>query len=189
MVQRKRRPRISREEQTAYHEAGHAVACLLAKHRFKHVTIIPADEYLGRVLLVELGNFHPAWDWNHRIRMRIEKMIMTSLAGDIAEKKVTGRTNPQGARFDNESVVDWAINRCGSGEEATAFVHWLAIRVETALTGEKYWPAVEALARELLKSRKVGYRKARKIMIEAIIPSHMREGTMTGKKSRFVGDL
>ncbi len=82
------------EVSTAYHEAGHAVAAYLLKRSFNYVTIVPDEEKgsLGHVRFRGFGeNFDPAFDYSPQMRLRLEREIICSLAGDAAESIHLGR--------------------------------------------------------------------------------------------------
>ena len=96
---------ISAIEKIAYHEAGHAMAFMVLKTRFSKVSIVPDDESLGRVTNDLPDSFFDE-DLNaNRQRSLYEKHILISLAGGLAEMKLTGVENTDGNAVDNSSVV------------------------------------------------------------------------------------
>lgn len=154
-----------RLRRTAYHEAGHAVACYELRVKFKYLTIIQDEDRnsLGHILINRFyENFKPDMQEVSNIRQRIEKIVMTDFAGVIAEKIYAGRHNWRGARSDTHEAVDMLDYLVSSSKELTAYADWLMIRTEQMLSFN--WYKVEALAEELMKHQKIGYRKAREII-------------------------
>jgi len=96
-------------KKTAYHEAGHAVAACEYRRKFSYVTIAPEEDSLGHVLYQHLGkNFHPEYDEMSKVRAKLEKAILISLAGHAAERIFSGKNNWLGSSNDIHSVVDYA---------------------------------------------------------------------------------
>ena len=157
-----------RLEKTAYHEAGHVVAAYCVGRGFRYVSIEPGENSLGRMMYQKFrDSFHPDYDENIKIRLPLEKVIITGLAGYVAEKIFTGRRGLTGAVDDFQRAFDYACFITGSVEETSAFVKWLLIRTENMLRLPHNWAAVQAIAGELIKVKKIGYNKARKIIRKA----------------------
>jgi hypothetical protein len=140
-------------EAKAHHEAGHAVADLELGFRVSRVTIVAADDSLGRC---EGGSKVPSWlepdvTVDMRTRSWIERRVMGILAGPIAEERFTGRPNHDGAAGDWRQAVTLADFVCGSADEVAAFLAWLKIRTANFLASCERWPMVEAVARALLE--------------------------------------
>ena len=66
---------------TAYHEAGHAVIYAVLGIRFRLVTVIPSVHLLGRI-----ERRRPFGGWVRQPRIQIERLILGTLAGGIAER-------------------------------------------------------------------------------------------------------
>jgi hypothetical protein len=64
-------------ENTAYHEAGHAVAALALGRPVQRVSVLPAAKFLGRCEFGK-GVFRPTEDWP-------EREILIALSGIGAE--------------------------------------------------------------------------------------------------------
>ena len=92
---------------------------------------------------------------------------MISLAGNAAEKIYSNRNDWRSSRGDFNNAVILADYLCGSNEECEAFTVWLSVKIKNILRINYNWCMVKALAEELLKHHKIGYKKARQIMIEA----------------------
>ena len=111
MARRQRTMRV----RSAYHEAGHAVACYLLGRRFKRVTIVPDHESHGKVFPHRLRNFHPDTSTTLRTRQRIETEITILFAGGLTEAKLLNGELPP-------------IWRCGTLSDLSAAVD--AARIE-----------------------------------------------------------
>lgn len=136
-------------EETAYHEAGHVLMAILLGGRVPHATIEPdRDDGPERY-----GDVRVLWS---RKRMSdrefAEKLVLTALAGPVAEMIYTG--DPYHPGF----VAEWASDWQQAFEVGAAVVlderkriMWLEDRIRYAyqLFDQKYWPAVAALADEL----------------------------------------
>ena len=161
--------RPSRIERTAYHEAGHAVAAYLRRLRFTSISIIPYRGTLGRCefseapIVVDL-NAHSI----EHARRRIETLIIVSLAGGVAECLVTGRHNWRGAHADLHDAARYASFVTGSEDELGAYVRWLWEHTKMLLASPPCWLAVQQLAVVLVEDGRVGERRARKIIAEAL---------------------
>jgi len=67
-------------EETAHHEAGHAVAAIKSGKSFRYVTIDPNEYSRGRVV------FKTGFKRNMRSRVLCENNAIIALAGPIAER-------------------------------------------------------------------------------------------------------
>lgn len=89
---------------TAYHESGHAVIARAFGQSVKRVSITEDESSIGRVLnappprwvseVLEVG-IQPIVD-NLRVRRWLERRIMISFAGTLAEEKKTGNSGRSG---------------------------------------------------------------------------------------------
>ncbi len=165
----KRPARVDRLTATAHHEAGHAVAAYIAKRRFKHVSIEAIDDDLGHVLYEAWSkDFRPDSEVGFREQRRIEGAVFTAYAGHAAEAIFTGRESWSGSSTDRDNAFQLASYATGSEEERDAYLKLMWIRARQRLRKPSNWRAVEALANALLRDRRVGYRRAREIIREAI---------------------
>ncbi len=159
-----------REWGTAYHEAGHAVAAYELRLPFRYVTIIPDEEKmtLGHIIYRGFGpDFHPEYDTSPRIRRKLDRAIICSLAGDAAEFIHRGRHNVRGAQGDLDSAVSYILYLTGSAEDASRYLTDLSARARDLLGAPTTWVGVAALAMELIEQKHIGYHKARKIIADA----------------------
>ena len=72
---------------TAIHEAGHAVAAILLRQKFKYATICPNEDSLGRVMLLVSS---PRSMADRAIRRRLQRDLILAVAGPIAEALYEG---------------------------------------------------------------------------------------------------
>ena len=154
---------------TAYHESGHAVAAYCVNRKFRYASIKQGEDCFGQVLYEKYrDSFKPDRLETYRIRPQIEKTIITSLAGNAAERILCGdETNDSLSMHDFANAVDFAGYLTVSNEEAEADVNWLFIRSKNILKLDFNWNAVKELAEQLIKRKKIGYRTARKIIFDA----------------------
>lgn len=156
---------------TAFHEAGHAVMAYLVRRRIKRVSIEP-DEKEGSLGHVE--------NWRLRIRPdirsnpytneRLDDAVKISLAGGIAEAIYTGRKNHVGATGDYRNASDYAMHRCGSAEQAVAYLRWQSVCARQIMENPRYWKGVKVLAEALMKQPTIPGAEATKIIEQAIYP-------------------
>jgi hypothetical protein len=167
-----RKPRQSRLQATAYHEAGHAVAAYLRNRRFTSVSIVAEHETLGQCVFGnQPGVIELDAESYRRTRDRIETLIMVALAGVLAECQLTGRHNWRGAHADLHDATDYASYVTGDEQELNAYLRWLWERTRNLLSARPHWAAVKALAAELLASRRIGERRARQLIAGALTRS------------------
>jgi hypothetical protein len=163
---------VKREEATAYHEAGHAVAAWVMDRPFRYVTIVPMEGTLGHVQ-------HPAWrehvqpdiNVDGRTRRLLEKAIFTLLAGVRAEKRLTGRWNNIEANSDFHDADDLASYLWGNPKVLQKYISFMESRVDAMIASDRHWKGIQALAAALLEKRRIGYQEAQEIITAAVRPS------------------
>jgi hypothetical protein len=151
----------------AHHEAGHAVVALSLGQAFQRVTIEP--DHPG-----SLGHVHQEWSkkfdpymagCDARSRRLVEGRVIILLAGRAAGKKLAGtRRGGWGSGSDHNYAIDCLLLLTGSPEELGPYYELLDVRARGYVKRE--WPAIKALAKTLLRERRLTYRKARKIYRE-----------------------
>jgi hypothetical protein len=128
-----------RRRQVAYHEAGHAVIGHVLKRGVEFATIQPDRTYLG---VVKHGK--------GRGRDHLSDILFT-MAGEIAEAKVAGRPlnwKNDGPRGDWRDIQRLRRTiRFYKGKVDA----WGNFEARTRLLVEKHWPAIKAVADELMK--------------------------------------
>jgi Peptidase family M41 len=139
---------------TAYHEAGHALAdWRLNAAPIRRVSIVPGEDTLGHVLnrKLALTDAH-IYDLSPRVRDRLERLIVSALAGGEAEKLVTGRRNHRGAASDYGSATNLALRICGGdAKEAGFYLRWLWVKAVNLVRADHNRPALDAVAFALLE--------------------------------------
>ena len=132
--------------------AGHAVAHFHLGRGIDRVSIVPSKEggslghIQGRIAsrsVPESGQLETARDYK-----AAEDIIISTLAGPIAEAKRTGGRNLVGASGDHAQVAEWAIRVWADEDVASAYVAFLETRARQLV--DALWYLVEALAEELL---------------------------------------
>ncbi len=151
---------------TAYHEAGHVVMAYLLGIRIKRASIISGKDYVGIVHHEKIVRGEYAENDNSlRNRNRMEKSVLISLAGDIAQKHHAPRSLG-GASDDHDKASDLALMVNSSSESANASLNWLTIRATDVL--KLRWPMVDAVARELVKQKELGREQIQALLWRAM---------------------
>jgi hypothetical protein len=146
---------VSREAATAYHEAGHAVACYFMHVKVRSATVI-SDKDQGSLGHVRHENMfrglNPEVDLSGRVRLQIEREIIISVAGAAAQRRFSKRSWRQyHGSSDFRSASDLALRIGGDGAGATAFLHWLQLCADRLV--ETRWRNIECVARALMKRK------------------------------------
>jgi hypothetical protein len=149
-----------RLRQTAYHEAGHAVADHVFERKVRRVTIVPnlkdqtlgtCDRYPRPALLKELEGCFTSWS-PAKTQYEIENEIVALYAGPEAEKRVRrGRYNHDGAHSDYKRVSEIALHVYPQDDKRIAFLRWLRLCARDLVTAR--WPQIERVAEALLERR------------------------------------
>ena len=150
---------------TAHHEAGHAVAAWRLGLGFRKVTIMLGKNSLGHMLHARSPKwFNPELDSSDRTRLRIERHIIISLAGQIAEGRFRGRPPRSGMESDNRNAVDMATHFCGPRKTTEAYLHYCFLSSSDLVTSN--WRRIEAVVAELLKLGTLNYEQT----LELVFP-------------------
>jgi len=146
--------------ETAYHEAGHAVAAVLHDLVFWYVTIVPGEDDLGHV---DYG-IRPAFlnVGHRRFARELRDYLVCNRAGPLAEERLTGHRNDVLGSGDDQ--IFWSTLWQMYGERGDrhardltgqarrlVYAHWSSIeRVAQALIQEQTLPftAVEQLVQQ-----------------------------------------
>ncbi len=151
----------SKNEEVAYHEAGHAVVGYILGCRLTRVTIARTDDYLGACFFEgadllpktdeELFEWQQAeGDGGEPVEDRIKRGALFDCAGPAAEYLYTS-SYPEGHWGSDFTPYLGAL--VGSAEEEEELVRALTQHAEKLLRDN--WAAVEALARVLLEQEEV----------------------------------
>ncbi len=145
---------------TAYHEAGHAVAAWWFGQLKKRddVTIIP-DPRTGSLGHVRnpprfIAEIERGGGNSGRATLQAEKFVVCCLAGNAASVRFrkTKKRCLAGGRGDYEQSVT-VLSHLASGEELAAYFRLLQLRAENLVA--RFWPEVEAVAKRLLSEKKL----------------------------------
>lgn len=173
----------SERRDTAYHEAGHAVAW---HHLGRVIEYVTMDEDWFAESLGHTSYRLPdetADPAAHRSVRYLEDRIITAYAGGYAAEKATGVLDEGGCRNDYEQISEYNAQLGGSAEQASERLQRLS-RDARALV-EAAWPAVEALAAVLLEQDDVSGVRAAEI-IQAALPDLARAIPMDAPASPAV---
>ena len=142
------KPKYSRKQRTAYHEAAHVVVGHYCRYApaIRKVTIIETNEAYGHVAPFQESSFNPEVKPDLR---KIADRITVLLAGNEATRQLTGRYDNRGAVDDSDQAVDLAMRATNTEEEAAAMLRWLRVRAKDLVRVR--WLYVRAVAVELLE--------------------------------------
>lgn len=150
---------------TAIHEAGHAIASVHLGHRFRYVSIIPNDDYLG--VVVHRGV--PKWVADqtrprHQIEGWFNDRVFIALAGPRAERRFLGRSNYVGASSDTSWIADIILRMALPESAHKPYFDYQRARVDGFLSAPLHWRKVEALANAILDRRKLVWDEVQEIV-------------------------
>jgi len=145
----------ARERATAYHEAGHAVACYYLGVKAKSATIVPDKDQgiLGHVRHEDMfRGLNPEIDLSGRARLQMERSIIISLAGMAAQRRYDRKSwrHYHGAS-DFRAASDLASRIGGDSDGTNQFLRWLELRTDRLV--ESRWQNIERVARALLERK------------------------------------
>lgn len=149
----------------AYHEAGHAVACLQERFKFHHVTIIEDIESntLGHLLLSNLKLESDFFD-SDKVRLKTERYIKMCLAGPIAETRFTKVINNTVANKDFMNSFQVALNLFGDIKVVNAFMDFMLVKTKYDLINSATWKEIKLVAKELNKRKTLSYKEVLEIL-------------------------
>jgi ATP-dependent Zn protease len=147
------RPR-KREWDTAYHEAGHAVAAFILDLRIGRngVTVVPdkIKQTLGMAHVLMQLQENPDVPVSPRTHVRIEKHAVMWMAGDAAEKKFRPGRH-YGGRKDLQDAADLLGYISGSNEITEARLK--VAKLEAHSLVELRWREITAVANALVERK------------------------------------
>ncbi len=163
-------------EATSFHEAGHAVACLLTKRKFKFVTIRSDDESLGHLKhdkgfslylrkLDEENSFYRPDELSKFLKVDFIRM-----AGLVSEKILLGKYNHIGARIDYKNWVDNSLKDL-TKNLSIRYQKFLLDYTNEVLTTERNWSNIKAVATALIQNIKLTYAQVNQIIVDDNIKS------------------
>lgn len=150
-------------EQTAYHEAGHAIGHICIGKPFTNMSIVSTEDYLGAVNWNSWTEFDPEVKTDARTIRRMKQWIVIFFAGPKAESLYTkSDPDPIGSEEDFHEAVNMAHYSGGSSGDVEDAINCAYKKTEKLL--QSNWSAVERLAQELLEKKTLTYRAAKKIV-------------------------
>lgn len=157
----------SRIERAACHEAGHAIAAILQRRRFKHATIVEQEGATGHVRFFRDENMDPAVvEDDKRIYAKLEREIIISFGGHAAEEVLTGKRYRKAFRSDFESIAAMVLQVHDDVELRDAYFKYLYLKTRELLGRPLNWMSVEAVAKALLERKTLKANEVRLIVEE-----------------------
>lgn len=155
---------------TAFHEAGHAVACIHERVALSTVSITPKEGSDGRIIHRHLLSRCPIdSDTSTRNRLRMERMVRMALAGPAAQRRFSPRSiRHYHSADDYKKAVDLVQYFVGSDEELEAYIKLLEVQAESFLNKPGVWDQITALATALLKEGTLPSQRVRSIVRTAL---------------------
>lgn len=151
-------------QSTAYHEAGHAVVAFFNGFRIEYATIRRDGDTAGMVKVKPRGKLDIE-SASPVMRDKVERWIVMTLAGDIAQRKFASRSSRTWqTTADRLTATDLALSVCGSGESATAYIAWLQIVAREII--EARWVFVERVATALLEKETISGNEIRAAIMQ-----------------------
>jgi hypothetical protein len=150
-------------ECVAYHEAGHAALLILARRRFRFVTIQPGDGFLGQCVRWNTPpRFHPDIDVTPKGERYLRDHIVSLMAGELADYRHCGRIDERVLIVDGDfhTASGLASYVTGPLPETEAYLEWLVARAKAQLSRADVWAAVEAIAAALLAKHRLTFAEA-----------------------------
>jgi hypothetical protein len=136
---------------TAFHEAGHAVACWRCGVKVRRATIVPAEDSLGQVKhSTFFRGINLDTDNSARGDRQVKDLVIVCLAGPEAQR----RYRPYSVRHaqcsaDYRQAADLALKVNGSDKATKAYLRWLEIVTRDSVA--LWWPQIEKVARALFE--------------------------------------
>jgi hypothetical protein len=158
------------ERVVAYHEAGHCVAAYRLRIPFtgrKALTIIPTDEYSGRLVHHNiLKNLD--WDNSDRNRLKMERNVQALLAGIEAQRRYDETSITYGEGFGNwDGGPDYheAINlvscfASADPKETELCMELLRLRTRNLIQQDHNWKCICALSDALMERKVLSAKEA-----------------------------
>ncbi len=165
---------VSREYQTAIHEAAHAVVGLHNRMTIRGVTIVPDDERLGyckhdnmfyEVPLDVLPHDDP--DFPEHFYNAIRDAMM-SFAGPFAEEEYLDNKSVEGYEDDYDEGVDILSTFVGTNEQCQALVDYVEVCTRDLLRSPSIRKQIYALADALVKHRQLTGDEAKEVLYHAL---------------------
>ena len=141
------RSRSSTLEEVAYHEAGHVVIGHRLGVDLASADILPDGQG---------GNGHTVFNVRPGFRDHpdyIEAVVVTFLAGPIAEARIAGFKNPEGSGYDLDAIAREWLRLLVPRAQYKARLAELTQQAERLVT--ESWPQIAAVAQALFRRRRL----------------------------------
>jgi hypothetical protein len=144
----------NRPTEVAYHEAGHAAVRIYMELPFDRVSIISEGNSAGRIE-------HPVvtdpLGWEEllpdEIDLLIDRHVASIFAGPLAQERLSGNYDADGANSDHKDMIDFISRRCHSDDEMEAYFAWMQIRTRNIVN--MCWLQIDAIAQALLEEKEL----------------------------------
>jgi len=158
------------ERVVAYHEAGHCVAAYRLRIPFtgrKALTIIPTDEYSGRLVHHNILK-NLLWDNSDRNRLKMERNVQALLAGIEAQRRYDETSITYGEGFGNwDGGPDYheAMNlvscfASADPKETELYMELLRLRTRNLIQQDHNWKCICALSDALMEKKVLSAKEA-----------------------------
>ena len=158
----------SQEVIRAYHEAGHGLAAYIQNRHFRALSIRNGEHSHEKLTTRHWESFRAEKCADPACRERIERNIIELFAGDVAQEILTGKPVSHGESSDFRYIAELGTCVMDPGEVLDAYLHYMALRTKHILLLPQNWDAIQILADELIKHKRLEYDAARRILDEAM---------------------
>jgi ATP-dependent Zn protease len=139
-------------EATAYHEAGHAMVAKWLSIPFVSVTVDAKDVSAGHMVLKRGWPFYrPFGEPSPKVRDNVERDVVMSFSGNIAERRFLGVDITAGSEGDFQDVNGYLIAISQSTTVAEAWGIYLWHRADKIVRTPAVWRGIQAIAAALLE--------------------------------------
>jgi ATP-dependent Zn protease len=163
--------RAKRLRETAFHEAGHAVAAFFYDVPVRRVTIVPEGDSLGRTIYMPrvvnaTRRVFEGYDAKPRDRQMVENKLVSTACGRAAARRLTGRTNYVGADHDLEAEGEIMLRLGYVGDELRLYGRLLDSQARRFV--DLRWRQVCDVAEALLARSQLSADELREVMRASI---------------------
>jgi len=151
---------------TAFHEAGHAVACIHERVQLSTVSIAPTKDSFGHVGHRNiLHGCNIEWEDKLSHRLRMERLVRIGFAGPAAERRFSSKGYRRyGGKDDLQFGFELVQCFVGNEEEGSAYLRLLEIQTRNFLNQPGVWDEITALAKALLEETTLTPKRTRSIV-------------------------
>lgn len=174
-------PRKFTLAETAYHEAGHAVAAWILGLKFKQVTIHPTGRgTLGCITELNAPRwFRPDLQMTPRIRVMAERRILVFFAGKCAQEQYLGKGVRTGYESDYDAAVALAAKLCSDSDVADAYLTYCLTAAKAVI--RRNWSAVAAVAEALVEVETLSFGQVARLIASTLMQTARSEQDLEKK--------